>query len=395
MKIAFYSLIFNHHQSLVANELHNTPGVEYTFVELRQLTGEAKKGADILIENYPFVLQAWKCKKNKKIAMEIAQTADVCVFAGKESLPYMTKRLNLGLLTFDMSERWLKKGILNLFSPNIFKCYIQYWANRWKYKPVYKLCCSAFAASDHERLGMYKNKCFKWGYFTKVEKDGIKISHSNLKSNTTTLMWCSRFLTWKHPELPILMASRLKEKGYRFVLNMYGNGILYERSIALAKKYKVDDVVKFYGNIPNDKILEAMNEHEIFLFTSDQNEGWGAVANESMSNKCALIASDAIGSIPYLIKNGLNGIMFKSANKKTGFTKSSLKIDNLALESLTEKVEWLLTHPLERKKIAEQAYITMRDVWSPENAAKHFITLIENLQMGKVPNFIEGPCSKA
>ncbi len=391
MKIAFYSLVFNHHQSLVAKELYNTSGVEYTFIELKHLDGEATKGASILIKDYPFVLQAWKNKRNHKKAMEIALTADVCVFAGAESLSYMTARLKLGLLTFEMSERWLKKGLLNLFSPNIFKCYTRYWINKWGNKPVYKLCCSAFASLDHHRLGMYNDKCFKWGYFTKVEKCDTLLSNSNI----TSLMWCSRFLKLKHPELPILMAKRLKEKGYHFVLDMYGSGLFYERSIALAKEHKVEDVVNFCGSVPNDEILDAMRKHEIFLFTSDQNEGWGAVANESMSNRCALVASDAIGSIPYLINNGLNGIMFKSANKKTGFTQSALKVDNLALDSLTEKVEWLLTHPHERMKIAEQAYYTMRDVWSPENAARQFIALIKHLQVGKVPSFIDGPCSKA
>ena len=54
--------------------------------------------------------------------------------------------------------------------------------------------------------------------------------------------------------------------------------------------------------MPNAKILQEMRKHEIFLFTSDRNEGWGAVSNESMSNGCMLVGSDGIGSIPFLVK---------------------------------------------------------------------------------------------
>ena len=36
-----------------------------------------------------------------------------------------------------------------------------------------------------------------------------------------------------------------------------------------------------------------MEQADIYLFTSDRNEGWGAVANEAMNSACAMVA-DAI-----------------------------------------------------------------------------------------------------
>ena len=92
-----------------------------------------------------------------------------------------------------------------------------------------------------------------------------------------------------------------------------------------------------------------MRKHEIFLFTSDRNEGWGAVSNESMSNGCILVGSDGIGSIPFLVEDGVSGITFKRANTDSGFIGEKLQIDEKALSSLTEKGR-IVTKSSNRKK---------------------------------------------
>ena len=160
---------------------------------------------------------------------------------------------------------------------------------------------------------------------------------------------------------------------------MYGSGVELEKTKRLAKSLGVDDVVSFMGNMPNEEILKVMRQHDIFLFTSDQNEGWGAVANEAMSNGCAIVASDSIGSIPFLVKDGENGCVFKSCD----------------LDSLCNKVEYLLDNDSKRQSIAKNAYYTMRDIWSPRNAAMNFLKLVDDLQNSKGISIEEGPCSKA
>lgn len=195
---------------------------------------------------------------------------------------------------------------------------------------------------------------------------------------------------WKHPELPILMAERLKKKGYKFRLDMYGSGECEEASKKIAESLKLMDVVKFHGAVPNDKVHEAMRISEIFLFTSDRYEGWGAVANESLSEGCVLVASDAIGSSPYLINEGVNGFMFHSSNASCSFDNP----DELALDSLCEKVEWLLEHPTERKQMRQNAQRVMQEVWSPVNAAKSLLQLIDDLKNEKDSYVLDGPCCK-
>ena len=196
---------------------------------------------------------------------------------------------------------------------------------------------------------------------------------------------------WKHPELPILLAKKLKKKGYKFHLDMYGTGELENVSKKLAERLELKDCVTFQGEVPNHQLHKAMRKAEIFLFTSDRHEGWGAVANESMSEGCVLVASDVIGSVPYLVSDGFNGFTFHSSKVSCSFKNP----DESALDALCEKVEWLLDHPSERKQMQQNAVKQMQEVWSPANAAKSLLLLIDDLKKGRESSIKEGPCSKA
>lgn len=98
-----------------------------------------------------------------------------------------------------------------------------------------------------------------------------------------------------------------------------------------------------------------------------------------MANGCVLIASDAVGSAPYLIKDGENGFCFKSE----------------CIDSLVQKVEWLFTHPEEMKQMRKKAFESIVYVWSPSNAVCSLLQLIDDLQNSRKSSIKYGPCSKA
>lgn len=381
MFVVYFSNFLNHHQKPVADQLFAILGTSFTFVETVPMADSFKQSGYTDYSNEKYVLRAWESERNKSKAVELAKTADVALFGGPDVLYLEVIRARSGnKLSFDVSERWLKKGLLNLLSPRIIKS-LYYYHTIFKYKPFYKLCASSFAAKDQYCLLTYRGRCFKWGYFTKVDDYEIqKQRQENSASDITPhIMWCARFLRWKHPELPVKLAARLKSKGYRIVVDMYGNGKELERTKSLSAKLDVRDIVNFYGNRPNDEILKEMRNHNIFLFTSDRNEGWGAVLNEAMSNGCTVVGSNQIGSVPYLINDGINGCIFKSE----------------CLDSLEEKVEYLLNNPVECKSMARNAYIKLKQIWSPENAARNLLTLIDDLNHGRESSIKDGPCSKA
>ena len=114
--------------------------------------------------------------------------------------------------------------------------------------------------------------------------------------------------------------------------------------------YNLENEVHMLGSMKPKQVREYMEQSQIFLFTSDRNEGWGAVLNESMNSACAVVASHEIGSVPFLLKDGENGFIYKDG-----------------------------------------------DEWSAETAAKRFIELAWSILNGnKRPDlFTDGPCSIA
>lgn len=378
MKVAHYTSDFSLHQTNLSDELYDILGEDFKYFEMCEEVNEEKRSYKN-IQDRPYLIRVWRDDPDLNIAKEWALTADVAMFATNEIMtPLIDARLKKGLLTFEGGERWLKKGLKNIFSPLLLR-------NQWRYhtwyfnKPIYKLCASAFGANDQYLLRSYVDKCYKWGYFTKVENELPSERFYNSREKKISIMWCARFLDWKHPELVIGLAKLLKTQDYSFKIEMYGIGEELEATKSLCKEYDVQDVVTFKGKVSNDEILASMCCSDIFLLTSDRREGWGAVLNEAMSCGCPVVASNEIGSVPYLIKNNENGMVFVSKN----------------LDSLCEKVTYLIDHPSIREKLGMNAFRTMKEVWSPKQAARNFIQLSDDLLHGRDSSIVEGPCSKA
>ena len=142
---------------------------------------------------------------------------------------------------------------------------------------------------------------------------------------------------------------------------------------------KLHDCVELTGALPVDEVRTEMEKASIFLFTSDRGEGWGVVANESMNSGCVLVAADRIGSVPYLVKNDHNGLLFHDGD----------------IDDLTEKVSALLDAPARISQLGRNAYETVSGLWSAENAARRFVELAERLleSDGAVSLWEEGPGS--
>lgn len=376
IQFAFFSNFLNHHQLLIADELFNRLQERFVFVSTLPAKEESLKGAKDYSRIRKFCIRAFDSKENEDKALDLAKNADVCIF-GADSLKYAKVRAKYSQgLTFEVAERWLKRGVLNLCSPRLLRWLFTYHFLFPK-KNWYKLCASSYTSQDDEKLLAYRNKHYKWGYFVSPKQNNIiKHSEDNLPIR---ILWCSRFLKWKHPELVVCLAAKLKEVGYEFVIDMLGDGERKEEMCALADKLCVSDIVRFHGSVANDEVNRRMAESDLFLFTSDKNEGWGVVMNEAMNNECCVVASDAIGSTHFLIDDGETGMIFKSCN----------------IESLYEKVKWLLDNPEERIRIAKNGYTSITEIWSPQNAAKNLLTLIDDLKNGKETPITVGPCSKA
>ena len=375
MKIVFVTNFYNHHQKPLADKLYSMIGEGYHFIETAPIRAERLNMGWGGEERPSYIMQSYVDEESKKKCQQFIDEADVVIYG---SAPYsmIEPRLQKGKLTFMYCERLYKKGIPYLKLPvHILKAFKNYI----RYKNFYVLCASAYTPVDFSRRLAFTGKTYKWGYFTELKAYDVEELVS--KKNKNSILWCSRFIPLKHPEYAVEVAKRLKADGYDFELNMIGNGELEESTKCLIEREGVADRVNMLGSMKPEQVREHMEKSEIFMFTSDRNEGWGAVLNESMNSACAVVANSAIGSVPFLINDGENGYMYKDGD----------------VDDLYNKVKKLLDNADERKKLGKNAYNTMIEEWNAENAAKKFVVLSEKMLAGEYKPFPyeSGVCSRA
>lgn len=372
--IVIASNYFNHHQRYLSEALDEMTGHSFFFIETMEMEQERKNmgwgTADIPV----YVLQEYDPVQRKK-CRKLIQEADVVIWG---SCPYglILPRLLAHKLTFCYSERIFKEGLSGF----------GYWGRAIKYGLLYRppqknhylLASSAYASADHARLNLFRDKTLRWGYFPQA----ITYSLPQLmtEKNPTTILWAARMIPWKHPEYAIDVAKQLRQWGCDFTMELVGNGELQQEMERLVAKEGLQAQVKLTGACTPEQVRRKMERAAIFLVTSDQNEGWGAVVNEAMNSGCAVVACRGVGAAPFLIESGKNGLLFEVGDPA----------------GLAAQTRFLLEHPRQRQQMGEEAYRTIADTWNSSCAARRLIALSQDLLDGKTPALPEsGPCSPA
>lgn len=334
----------------------------FVFIETDSLPEERKKlGYPSLGEQYSFVLNAKKDAKSLKLALKTATESDV-VIIGSASDIFIKQRLKENKLTFRFSERIFKKRVFDPLR------WIKYTLKNFKYrnKNLFFLLSSAYAAYDYKRCGMREEKMFKWGYFPEIMQGKVH----NIEKEPNRCVWVGRFLAWKHPDDAVNAIISLRKEGYNLVLDLIGDGKMRADLERIVAKNNAEEYIRFAGNQPYHQVREYMQKAEIFVFTSDYNEGWGAVLNEAMDSGCIVLASHAAGSVPFLIRDGENGYIYRSRDQV----------------QLIEKLKDILDGWGDNAKVARLARETMSSEWNAGCATKKLIAFCEA--------FFAGDCKK-
>lgn len=164
-------------------------------------------------------------------------------------------------------------------------------------------------------------------------------------------------------------------------MSIIGNGEMESQLHEMIRSKGVEDCVEMLGAMSPGEVRAHMESADVFLFTSDFNEGWGAVLNESMNSECAVVASHAIGSVPFLIKDGINGLVYENGNQ----------------DHFEKQVCRLLDDEAYRRTIGENAYSTISDIWNAQVASGRFVDLAKKMLEDNSAQtlFEDGPCSNA
>lgn len=373
MKITFISNYFNHHQKPFSDSMYRLIGDGYTFIETSEMREERKTLGYGMKSLPPYVKKSFISKNSLEECKKIIDDADVVILgSGPESL--IQKRKKEGKLILRYQERLVK------VKPNFFKYLagqLRLLIRNLHHKKTYILCASAYTAADYNKIGLFKNRTYKWGYFPEVKQYSEDLFFQKEPQN---ILWCGRFIDWKHPDDVIAVAKKLRDDGYRFNVKYIGTGHLHDELKNQIKENHLEEHIEMLGSMKPEEVRSHMEKAGIYLSTSDFQEGWGAVINEAMNSGCAVVASHAVGSVPYLINTGENGLIYRSGD----------------IEDLYKKVKYLLDNPDVQIAFGKKAYYTMVEQWNADTAAErlcHFIK--ETDTKGYCDLFTDGPCSTA
>lgn len=375
MKIVFITSYYNHHQAALAKCLDVQTMHGFTFIETEPMAVERKNMGWSNADAPAYVRKAYTGEQDRAECQKLIIDADVVIWG---SCPFgmIQPRLKAGKLTFCYSERLFKKG----FGPIAFGGRaVKYWLKHWRYqKNHYLLCASAYAALDYAKIGLFRNHAFKWGYFPERERKRT-LEEIISQKQPASILWAGRMIDCKHPEAALQIAKRLKQEGIPFKMNIIGDGVCFASIQSSYREFGLNKQVHLLGAKSPEQVREYMEMSDVYLFTSDFNEGWGAVVNEAMSSACAVVASDAAGSVQYLIRNGENGLVYHNGQT----------------DELYQHVVSLLKNPQRSRQYGRHAFNTMENEWSADTAAARFIALSQSMLDGQKVSYSNGPCSKA
>lgn len=392
MLICFVSNYINHHQIPFCNAmcelLKGLPGENaFLFLQTEEMA-EERRTMGWQAGERPDYVRCWY--EEPEVCQKLVRDADVVLFGGCDDESYIAGRLQAGGPVVRISERLYKTGQWKAISPRgLIKKYHDH--TRYRNAPVYLLCAGAYVASDFRIIHAYGGKRYRWGYFPETRRyDPAELfAGKSAPDAAPAILWAGRFLDWKHPELAVETAHYLSGQGLDFHMDIIGGGELAATVEQLIDRYGLQEKVTLCGYRTPREVRTAMERADIYLFTSDRQEGWGAVMNEAMNSGCAVVADHLIGAAPYLIRQGENGFLY----------------DDRRREQLFARAEQLVRDAELRRRLGTAAYHTIADTWNAENAARELLRLCRREHLLPQPDGMpqaetdhvpaDGPCSPA
>lgn len=398
MKITMISNYINHHQIPFSEAMYDRIGEGYSFVQTEPM--EEKRvamGWAVNPAKYPYVVLSYEDIQKAKEAVD---DCDMLLVGWLEDESIIQNRLKSGKLTVRISERLYREGQWKAISPRgLIRKYKEHI--RYRKEQVYLLCNGAYVAADYNLIHAYPGKMYKFGYFPKTRNyydpidlwnrkgkiDTVSVEYAEelpleppvLTKKPVKIVWAGRFLELKHPEYMVRLAADLVKLGYRFHINMIGDGELGDSLKEMAEYEMVEDYLTFHGFLGPEKVRDIMEESHIHIFTSNFLEGWGAVVNEGMNAGLAEVVNDEVGAGPYLIKHRVNGLLYHEGS----------------YEDMLKQVVWLFDNPHMITQFGKAAYDTIATEWNAEVAADRIVDFYEGWLKGKIEPPAEGPTSIA
>lgn len=185
------------------------------------------------------------------------------------------------------------------------------------------------------------------------------------KPEEFVLLWLGIFMPHRRLQDAIEATSFLVSRGGRVRLLLAGSGHSfpqYFKSLQeLVAKLGLQDHVTFAGKVEDDEVRDFYCACDAFLFPNE-NQTWGLAVLEAMAcGRPVLVSRGA--AVHEVLTDNENAILFPPRDP----------------EALAEKVDYLMSRPTDRERIAQAGTALVRTKYNWEEFARQISTICEKL----------------
>ena len=144
------------------------------------------------------------------------------------------------------------------------------------------------------------------------------------------IVWMRAFTDIYNPLMAVQVAKKLADHYEDFEMIMAGkDGPLFSSVKDLTKKYGLENKIIFPGYISTKQKQQYAQDYDIYICTN-KIDNTPVSLTEFMQLGLPIVAVNT-GGIPYMIENGINGLLINSDDAEDMFSKIKLLIDNQEL----------------------------------------------------------------
>ena len=146
------------------------------------------------------------------------------------------------------------------------------------------------------------DKMRMWGYYVEHSKfDALPVQEaSEAKSREIKVLWVGRLLNLKRVDTIVRAVGehanlkRVDNSLPTMTLDIYGEGPEEYRLKCVAAKY--GNAIRFRPFVAMEEIRGLMRAHDVYILSSNEYEGWGAVVSEALEEGMCVLCSREAGA---------------------------------------------------------------------------------------------------
>lgn len=183
----------------------------------------------------------------------------------------------------------------------------------WTYKLQQYILNNTFLTRNMQVLvyGEWNNqskniKSFFTATYSETEKGSIK--KESLR-NGISFVFAGGLTKGKNPLYSLIVVNHLIKKGYKVILNLFGDGIERENLQKYIAENNLEKSVFLKGNQDKETLKEAFKESH-FVILPSKSEGWPKAIAEGMFWGCVPLATN-VSCVSYMLGQGKRGLLLE------------------------------------------------------------------------------------